>query len=124
MFKGTFCYVKVTISRTNNTLHTKVLEFCQLYKYEFLTCGRFESNNINTAEHMGTHIDAPVHFGYDDTTWDVNEIPIERLICPSVVVDFKEKAAQVSFVGVSSMNVVGSVDWSCMASYMRKWWPM
>jgi kynurenine formamidase len=41
-------------------------------------------------EHTGTHMDAPMHFGEDVQTAD--EIPIEHLVVPLVVVDIRQKA--------------------------------
>ena len=45
----------------------------------------YAANSFFTAEHGGTHIDAPVHFAEAHQTTD--EIPLERLIAPAVVVD-------------------------------------
>ncbi len=42
------------------------------------------------AEHGGTHIDAPVHFGQGKRS--VDEIPLEQLMGPAVVIDVSEKA--------------------------------
>ena len=44
-----------------------------------------------TAEHGGTHLDAPFHFaeGGDDAT----SIPLDRLILPGIVIDVSEAAA-------------------------------
>ncbi len=42
------------------------------------------------AEHGGTHMDAPVHFAQGRRP--VNEIPLEQLMGPAVVVDVSEKA--------------------------------
>ena len=50
---------------------------------------RMESNNLMTSEHMGTHIDAPAHFHKGQKRLD--EIPLERLIGPSVVIDIREQ---------------------------------
>ena len=44
---------------------------------------------IATAEHGGTHLDAPIHFHADGQT--VEEIPLDRLIGPAVVVDVSDK---------------------------------
>ncbi|WP_457652273.1 cyclase family protein [Rhodocaloribacter sp.] len=44
-----------------------------------------------TAEHGGTHLDAPVHFAEGQRTTD--EIPLTQLIGPAVVVDVTEQAA-------------------------------
>lgn len=47
------------------------------------------ANNFCTAEHGGTHIDAPIHFYKDRNT--VDQIPLERLIGKGVIVDVSEK---------------------------------
>jgi kynurenine formamidase len=41
-------------------------------------------------EHVGTHIDAPLHFSADGR--DVSELTPEELVCPLVVIDIREKA--------------------------------
>jgi kynurenine formamidase len=49
--------------------------------------------NIDTltmSEHVGTHIDAPLHFSEDGRS--VHEIPIGELIAPLCIVDIREKA--------------------------------
>ncbi len=43
------------------------------------------------AEHGGTHIDAPVHFARGRRS--VNEIPLEQLIGPAIVVDVTKQCA-------------------------------
>ena len=43
-------------------------------------------------EHLGTHMDAPHHFG--KTSWDLAEIPIEQFIVPVVKIDVRVKCAQ------------------------------
>lgn len=45
----------------------------------------YATNRFQTSEHGGTHIDAPIHFYEDRQT--VDQIPLERLIGPAVVVD-------------------------------------
>jgi len=47
----------------------------------------YEANSFTTAEHGGTHIDAPAHFAEGKHT--VDEIPLERLMGPGVVVDVR-----------------------------------
>ena len=49
----------------------------------------YAANRFRAAEHGGTHIDAPIHFYEDRHT--VDEIPLERLIGPGVVVDVAAK---------------------------------
>lgn len=49
----------------------------------------YAANNFCTAEHGGTHVDAPIHFAEHRPTTD--EIPVQRLIGPAVVVDVSLK---------------------------------
>lgn len=48
------------------------------------------ANNITTAEHGGTHIDAPIHFARGAQT--VDEIPLDKLIGEAVKIDVSLKA--------------------------------
>jgi len=48
------------------------------------------ANNFSTAEHGGTHIDAPIHFAENGQS--VDEIPLERLIGPAIKIDVSERA--------------------------------
>ncbi len=50
----------------------------------------YESNNISASEHGGTHLDAPAHFA--EGKWHTDDIPLERLIAPGIVVDVRENA--------------------------------
>jgi kynurenine formamidase len=50
----------------------------------------YEANNFTTAEHGGTHIDAPVHFAAGRHA--VDEIPLSRLVGAAVVVDVSRAA--------------------------------
>ena len=49
----------------------------------------YRSNKFASPEHGGTHIDAPAHFAEKGMT--VDEIPLDRLIGPAVVVDVSKK---------------------------------
>ncbi|MEJ8566143.1 cyclase family protein [Elongatibacter sediminis] len=51
----------------------------------------YEANTFCTAEHGGTHLDAPIHFAAGRHHTD--EIPLERLIGPAVVIDVSRQAA-------------------------------
>jgi kynurenine formamidase len=51
----------------------------------------YAANNFSTAEHGGTHIDAPVHFASGRHT--VDAIPLEQLIGRGVTVDVSEACA-------------------------------
>lgn len=50
-------------------------------------------NNIHTGEHIGTHIDAPVHWATGKDGLDVSQIAPERLVGPAVVLDFSAEAS-------------------------------
>jgi len=50
----------------------------------------YSANNFSTAEHGGTHIDAPIHFAEKGQT--VDEIPLEKLIGPAIKIDVSSKA--------------------------------
>lgn len=47
----------------------------------------YEANDISTAEHCGTHLDAPVHFARNH--WSVDQIPPEHFFGPVSVVDLR-----------------------------------
>jgi len=50
----------------------------------------YESNNYSGSEHGGTHLDAPAHFAKGG--WHVDDIQLENLIAPGVVVDVSDRA--------------------------------
>lgn len=51
----------------------------------------YSANNFETAEHGGTHIDAPIHFA--ENAQSVDEIPLTRLIGNGIKIDVSEKVA-------------------------------
>lgn len=50
----------------------------------------YSAFNFETAEHGGTHIDAPIHFSATGQT--VDEIPLEKLVGPALKIDVSSKA--------------------------------
>jgi len=50
----------------------------------------YAANNFSTAEHGGTHIDAPIHFSKNGQT--VDEIPLDNLIGEAIKIDVSAKA--------------------------------
>jgi kynurenine formamidase len=50
----------------------------------------YAANNICLAEHGGTHMDAPIHFAEGKRA--ANEVPVQQLIGPAVVVDVRAQA--------------------------------
>jgi kynurenine formamidase len=51
----------------------------------------YTANTFCTAEHGGTHIDAPIHFSEGQNT--VDEIPLEQLMGDAVVIDVSDRCA-------------------------------
>jgi kynurenine formamidase len=52
----------------------------------------YAANDFCAAEHGGTHLDAPIHFAAG--RWTADEIPLDRLVGPAVVVDVSDRAAR------------------------------
>jgi len=52
----------------------------------------YAANNFSTAEHGGTHLDAPVHFAEGRNTAD--RVPLEQLMGAGVLLDVSEKCAR------------------------------
>lgn len=52
----------------------------------------YAANRFFMAEHGGTHIDAPIHFHQNRQT--VDQIPLDRLMGPGVVIDVTRQCAQ------------------------------
>lgn len=51
----------------------------------------YAANTFATAEHGGTHLDAPVHFAQG--RWSVDQIPLEQLMGDAGVIDVSAKCA-------------------------------
>ena len=58
---------------------------------------RLEANHVSFAEHSGTHLDAPAHTALAPGKWRVDEIPMENLICPGVVIDITQQVHYLTF---------------------------
>ena len=54
----------------------------------------YYSRDFTTPEHYGTHLDAPAHFAKG--MWTVDQIPVERLVRPLVVLDVRSQAQKQS----------------------------
>jgi kynurenine formamidase len=52
----------------------------------------YAANSLCTPEHGGTHLDAPIHFSA--TGRAVEQIPLEQLVGPAVVIDISERAGR------------------------------
>ena len=53
----------------------------------------WKHHNVHTGEHIGTHLDAPVHWVTGRDGLDVSQIPPSRLVGPAAVLDFTAEAA-------------------------------
>jgi kynurenine formamidase len=51
----------------------------------------YASNRFSAPEHGGTHLDAPIHFA--EGRWTADQVPLERLVAPAVVLDVSRRAA-------------------------------
>jgi len=51
----------------------------------------YAAAHFAAAEHGGTHMDAPIHFGEGKRT--LEQIPVSQLVAPAVVIDISEKCA-------------------------------
>src|SRR5688500_2631438 len=51
----------------------------------------YAANNFASAEHGGTHVDAPVHFAQGK--WSVDQIPVQQLMGNAAVIDVSAAAA-------------------------------
>lgn len=60
----------------------------QLYNY---ADHKFNLFSLTMSEHVGTHVDAPLHFSEDGSS--IDEVPVSSLIAPLCVIDIKAKAA-------------------------------
>ncbi len=62
----------------------------------------YSAYNISLAEHGGTHLDAPIHFSRDGMSSE--QIPLDRLIAPAVVVDVSARATPDYLIEVSDLE--------------------
>ena len=67
------------------------------FEHERLEWGRDEAGRwyaagrFSSPEHLGTHLDAPIHFA--EAGWTSTDIPIHRLVGPGVILDISGRAA-------------------------------
>lgn len=64
----------------------------------------YSAYRLSTPEHGGTHLDAPVHFGAGKRTTD--QLPLEQLIAPAVVIDVTTRAAANRDYRLTSEDVI------------------
>jgi kynurenine formamidase len=54
----------------------------------------WKHHNIHTGEHIGTHIDVPIHWATGREGKDVSQLELHRLVAPAVVLDFADEAGR------------------------------
>lgn len=64
----------------------------------------YAANAFSTPEHGGTHVDAPIHFSASGRSAD--QIPVEQLIAPAVVIDITRQVAQNSDYQLTAEDVL------------------
>lgn len=62
----------------------------------------YAANRFSSAEHGGTHLDAPIHFAEGGDTSD--EIPLSRLIGPAAVIDVSDRATPDYLVSIEDLT--------------------
>ena len=85
---------------------SKEFELDTVYKGETDKGYYYAANNFSTAEHGGTHIDAPIHFSKNGQT--VDQIPLEKLIGDAIKIDISKKALSDRDYQIS---IADFVDW-------------
>src|SRR5690606_13442185 len=86
-------WTDLTYEFSEETLYWPTAETFRLdTAFEGITAGGYYYSAFNfcSAEHGGTHLDAPVHFA--DGKWSTEQIPLESLIGETVVIDVSGKA--------------------------------
>ena len=86
------------------SLHTQccnynILMFCQLIFRAY--------NNFCSGEHVGTHIDAPIHYK-GETRWTkvaLHEVPLENLMGPAVRIDIRHKVQGKQEYGITVQDL-------------------
>ncbi len=70
----------------------------------------YAASRFRAPEHFGTHLDAPFHF--DQNGWQSDQIPLERMSGPALVVDVSAAAAAewlarrgVAAVGIDTASI-------------------
>ena len=90
----------------------------------------YEANNISTAEHGGTHMDAPAHFSQGK--WRTDQVPLERLIAKGVVIDVKSKTRNNPDYRIDRSDFIdceqqyGKIPEGCIVLVLTGWeeyWP-
>ncbi|HWB85263.1 MAG TPA: cyclase family protein [Bryobacteraceae bacterium] len=85
----------------------------------------YASGRFATAEHVGTHMDGPIHFA--EGQFPVDEVPVSQLIGPAVVVDVSASCAsdanfRVTVADLSAWeNTHGAIPAGAMVLFHTGW---
>jgi kynurenine formamidase len=63
----------------------------------------YASASFEVSEHLGTHIDSPIHFAEGKATTDA--IPLRQLVGPAVVIDITQRCARNADYALSSADI-------------------
>ncbi|MGO2110381.1 MAG: cyclase family protein [Pseudoclavibacter sp.] len=99
--RGTVRIIDLTNPLSSETPTLRLPEpFANLIDFRLETVSEYDEPgpfwkhaNIHTGEHIGTHIDAPVHWISGREGHDVSSIPVDRLVGPAAVIDLTEQVA-------------------------------
>ncbi len=87
--------VDMSYAYNENTIYWPTAPgFVKSTDFEGVTEGGYyySAYSFSTAEHGGTHLDAPIHFSEGKHAAD--QIPLDRLMGPAVVIDVESQAAE------------------------------
>ncbi len=107
-------WVDLTYPFSDSTIYWPTAESFRLdtVAYGVVDAGYFYSAfSFSSAEHGGTHLDAPIHFSAGRTATD--EIPLDRLIGPAAVVDVQ--------ASVRPRAADAEVDYLVTAQDLQSW---
>jgi kynurenine formamidase len=76
--------------------------------FQIETMKQFDTDRVNVKqwtirEHIGTHIDAPLHFSADGCSCD--QIPVEDLVVPLIIIDVAARAAETASTSVTPSDI-------------------
>ncbi len=91
-----------------HTLHPGIPTFgdgecCAFRDVSTVAKGGYFNRELRLLEHTGSHIDAPSHFAAKG--WTVDQIPVERLSGPLVVVDVTKECASCATFVIGVMEI-------------------
>lgn len=111
------------LSRSFPTFDGKPL--LELKRHSSLKKDGYNTFTWNLFEHIGTHIDAPIHFS--DSGYTVEKIPVTDLVAPLAIIDIRQKAAGNADSAVVVEDIVkwesanGTLHEDCAVAMLSGW---